>query len=147
MGVLAPGSAHAWPSAQPPINTGRGSNKLGQGESPKFIFTSKLFFFCDSKPHAKFHNRMITPSGRKVIQAERKRKTSWGWAVLSAGQTGVSKSNCNQKEIEELLITSRIPFKKDLMWSFNCKNIEVVLHFLPFTKDLSFLLFWSSSIY
>jgi hypothetical protein len=30
---------------------------------------------CDLKPHGKFRNPTITPSGRKVTAAERKRKT------------------------------------------------------------------------
>jgi hypothetical protein len=53
MGALAPGSAHARPSAQAPIDN--------------------LIFFCDSKLLAKFQNPRTTPSVRKyVAQNERK---------------------------------------------------------------------------
>jgi hypothetical protein len=38
----------------------------GQGGPP--------IFFCDSKPHAKCQNHMITPSGRKVSEAERRKR-------------------------------------------------------------------------
>ena len=61
MGVLAPGSAHAWPSAQSPIDTRRN-------------FHPKSYFFCDLKPHEKFQNPTITPSVKKVTQAERRRR-------------------------------------------------------------------------
>ena len=40
----------------------------GQWGSPKF------YFCCDSKPHAKFQDPTITPSGRKVSEAERKKE-------------------------------------------------------------------------
>ena len=40
------------------------------------------FYFCELKPHAKFQNPAITPSGRKVTQAEeRKRKNASGHLV------------------------------------------------------------------
>ena len=51
MWALAPGSVHARPSAQAPINT---SGNL--------------------KPHAQFQNPTITPFGRKVTGAEKKKK-------------------------------------------------------------------------
>ena len=41
------------------------------------IFFPPLFFcfvFCDWKPHNKFQNPTITPSGRKVTQAERRER-------------------------------------------------------------------------
>ena len=35
----------------------------------------QILIFCDLKPHAKFQNPMITPSGRKVTrQSERERE-------------------------------------------------------------------------
>ena len=46
----------------------------GHGKSPKFSFTPNLIFFCDLKPHAKFWNPTITPSGRKVTGSEKKKK-------------------------------------------------------------------------
>ena len=39
-----------------------------------FSLTPNLIFFCDLKPHAKFQNPTITPSGREVSEAERKKK-------------------------------------------------------------------------
>ena len=60
MGLLAPGSAHARPSAQPPT---------------RFFSHPKSYFFCELKPHAKFWNPTITPSGRKVTRRrERERE-------------------------------------------------------------------------
>ena len=41
--------------------------------SPKFVFTPNLIFFCDLKPHAKYHNPTIAPSRRKVSEAEREK--------------------------------------------------------------------------
>ena len=45
---------------------------------PQKFFISQFFnFFCDLKPHAKFHNPTITPSGRKVSEGgkgEKKRR-------------------------------------------------------------------------
>ena len=49
MGILAPGSVHAWPSARAPNNISR-------------ISDPKLYFF-DLKPHAKFQKPRTTPSG------------------------------------------------------------------------------------
>jgi hypothetical protein len=31
-------------------------------------------FFCEFKPHAKFQNPRTTPSGRKITQAEKRKK-------------------------------------------------------------------------
>ena len=97
MGVLAPGSAHAKPSAQPPINPSekkflrsvdssfetilstfrffpeRKSITMGQGVPP-ISFYPKSYFCIDLKPHAKFRNPTITPSRRKVMAAERKKR-------------------------------------------------------------------------
>jgi hypothetical protein len=42
-------------------------------ESPNF-WLSKSYHICDLKPHKKFQNPMITPSGRKVTTGERKEK-------------------------------------------------------------------------
>ena len=67
-GVLAPRSAHARPSAQPPIDN---SGKCLGGRVNKFEF--KSYFFCDLKPHSKFWNPTITPSGRKVSGGEEKK--------------------------------------------------------------------------
>ena len=73
MGVLAPGSAHAWPSTQPPIDTsgkklalvsGRGVNK-----NEKKILINFLAISGDST-----QNPTITPSGRNVSEAEQRRK-------------------------------------------------------------------------
>ena len=36
--------------------------------------TPPLIFFCDLKPHAKFQNPTITPSGRKVSVGEEERE-------------------------------------------------------------------------
>ena len=47
---------------------------MGGRGSPRFLFTPNLIFLCDLKPHAKFQNPTITPSGRKVSEAERRRK-------------------------------------------------------------------------
>jgi hypothetical protein len=33
-----------------------------------------VYFLCDLKPHAKFHNPWITPAGRKVTWAEREKE-------------------------------------------------------------------------
>ena len=103
MGVLASGSVHARPSAHPPIDTsgnisahvsGRGLNKISDdskhflcfqnnnknrpqgGRGVRQFFLSPQFLLCDLRPHSKFHNPTITPSGRKVTQAERRRKTA-----------------------------------------------------------------------
>ena len=40
---------------------------------PKFV-SPQILIFCDLEPNAKFQNPTITPSGRKVMQAERKKK-------------------------------------------------------------------------
>jgi hypothetical protein len=42
--------------------------------TPGEIFHPKSYFWCDLKPHAKIQNPTITPSGRKVSEAERKKK-------------------------------------------------------------------------
>ena len=38
------------------------------------MFHPKSYFLCDLKPHAKFKNPTITPSGRKVSEAEREKE-------------------------------------------------------------------------
>ena len=51
MGVLAPGSAHAWPSAQPPIDT--------SGNFPEHVFVwevKNLAISGDSKHYSCFQN-------------------------------------------------------------------------------------------
>jgi hypothetical protein len=101
MGNLAPGSVHTGSSAQPPINTSgnfwhtclgggkqmlstfsyfpkketpKKSNLPGGRGVPQIVFHPKSYFFCYLKPHAKFRNPMITPSGRKVKQEEIRKK-------------------------------------------------------------------------
>ena len=50
------------------------STPPGQGGPPN-LFSPQILFFCDLKPHAKFQNPTITPSGRKVsVGEERERK-------------------------------------------------------------------------
>ena len=41
---------------------------------PPNYFPPQILFFCDLRPHAKFQNPTITPSGRKVMAGERKRE-------------------------------------------------------------------------
>ena len=41
---------------------------------PPFFCTPNLIFLCDLKPHAKFQNPTITPSGRKVTGSEKKER-------------------------------------------------------------------------
>ena len=41
----------------------------GHGGPPSFVLP-QILFVCDLKPHAKFWNPTITPSGRKVSEAE-----------------------------------------------------------------------------
>jgi hypothetical protein len=41
---------------------------LGDRGAPQNLFYHKSYFFCDLKPHAKFGNPAITPSGRKVTR-------------------------------------------------------------------------------
>ena len=76
MGVLAPGSAHARPSARPPIDTnGNFSAHMSERGGKKNCVRPKSYFLCDFKPHAKFQNPTITLSGRKVTRhKERKRE-------------------------------------------------------------------------
>ena len=45
----------------------------GQGGSP-FLFSTQILFFCELKSHAKFRNPTITPSGRKVSEAEERKR-------------------------------------------------------------------------
>ena len=42
----------------------------GAGGVPPIFFYPKSYFFCDLKPHAKFRNPTITPSGRKETAGE-----------------------------------------------------------------------------
>jgi hypothetical protein len=57
----------------------RGINKI-QTFSDQFSCKSddskhpKSYFLGDLKPHPKFHNPLVTPSGRQVTKAERKKK-------------------------------------------------------------------------
>ena len=52
------------------------STPPGAGGVPRICFHPKSYFFCELKPHTKFQNPTITPSGRKVTGAERKRAHS-----------------------------------------------------------------------
>jgi hypothetical protein len=45
----------------------------GRGASPTFLKYTNLIF-CDLKPHTKYLNPMITPSGRKVTTVEREKR-------------------------------------------------------------------------
>ena len=40
------------------------------------FFYPKSYYFCDLKPHAKFRNPTITPSGRKVCGGENRNKNN-----------------------------------------------------------------------
>jgi hypothetical protein len=53
-------------SKQPKKSGGRGV--------PQLFFTPNLNFFCELKPPTTFQNPTITPSGRKVMQGERKKE-------------------------------------------------------------------------
>ena len=44
------------------------------GGVPRIFFHPKSYFFCELKPHAKFRNPTLTPSGRKVTRAEREKR-------------------------------------------------------------------------
>jgi hypothetical protein len=44
------------------------------GRGPPILFYPKSYFFCDLKPHAKFWNPTITPSGRKVTRRRERRE-------------------------------------------------------------------------
>jgi hypothetical protein len=104
--ITRTGSAHARPSALAPINTsgnfkaqvsdhfsrhfrrcqalfGFFSRKNPQKNDPRgaagspIFFLPQILFLCDLKPHAKFQNPTITPSGRKVTRKkERKRNNA-----------------------------------------------------------------------
>jgi hypothetical protein len=83
MGGLAPGSAHARPFSQTPIDkNGLGAkiekilkNKTPGGSGPPNFFLPQIsFFFYDLKHHAKFQNPTITPFGRNVTAGGRQRK-------------------------------------------------------------------------
>ena len=76
-------SMHSRPSSQSPINTSEkklatclGENKL----TPCFI--PNLFFWGDFKPHAKFLNPTITPSGRKVTTSERDKRRKFPLTMM-----------------------------------------------------------------
>ena len=86
MGALAPGSAHARPSAQPPIDTkekfpahmiGRGGKQnwqINRSIFSPFHATLSTFRFSRLKLHATFQNPRITPSGRKVTTSDEERE-------------------------------------------------------------------------
>jgi hypothetical protein len=65
---------------------------------PRICFHTKSFFFGELKPNAKFRNPTITPSGRKVTQAERKKSKN---AVNCSATAHTSRSNqciCTSKD-------------------------------------------------
>ena len=88
MVALAPGSTYARPSAQPPIDTsGNLSAQVSEGGGieknlknyggkggPTFFYRNLFSFLRDLKSDTKFRNPTITPSGRKLTQAERERE-------------------------------------------------------------------------
>ena len=49
--------------------------------TPKKLFHPKSYFFCELKPHAKFQNPTISPSGRKVTRRreEEREITPFPW--------------------------------------------------------------------
>jgi hypothetical protein len=53
----------------------------------------KSYFFVDLKPHAKFQNPNITPSGRKVGEAERKENHIDTGGIFVAHMSGRGRSN------------------------------------------------------
>ena len=62
-------------------NTNRPSK--GQGGVPKICAHPKYYCFCELKPHVKFQNYTITPSGRKVSEAEREKREREKSAIYS----------------------------------------------------------------
>jgi hypothetical protein len=50
------------------------STPVGPGGIPEFFLKQNLIFLCELKPHANLHNPTITPSGRKVTKAERRKR-------------------------------------------------------------------------
>ena len=64
------------PSAQPPSAPAEifGASVWGGGLGPPNFVHPKSHYFGELKPHAKFRNLTITPSGRKVTQAERRKR-------------------------------------------------------------------------
>jgi hypothetical protein len=57
-----------------PTSLGGGVKNLINFLSPNFCFTPKLIFFFFLKPHIKFQNPTITPSGGKVTRQKEKEK-------------------------------------------------------------------------
>jgi hypothetical protein len=47
---------------------------FSHAQEEKYFFYPKSYFFCDLKPHAKFWNHTITPSGRKICGGEKKKE-------------------------------------------------------------------------
>jgi hypothetical protein len=68
MGVLAPLSAHARLATQPPSSLANFEKFLIKKMSPQILF------FCYLQPNANIWNPTITPSGREVTGAERRKK-------------------------------------------------------------------------
>jgi hypothetical protein len=135
MWALAPGSAHARPSAQAPINPsgnfsthvpGRAKNtktfrilstflfqktppeKSTPWGVPRICFYPKSYFFCDLKPHAKFQNSMITPFGRTVTGAERK-KTPLIVTANASSSGQLINMRMMKKSAAAYIIKTRIP--------------------------------------
>jgi hypothetical protein len=80
MGVIAPGSAHARPSARPPIDTSGYFPAPVSAEWPSAFKTVKILFllessyFCYLGAHAKIWNPTTTPSGVLAKAVTRKQE-------------------------------------------------------------------------
>jgi ribosomal protein L34 len=66
------------------------STTRGARGVPPILFNPKSYLIFDLKPHTKFRNPMITPSGRKVMAGEREKKKT-----LLIVDTSFGDSACN----------------------------------------------------
>jgi ribosomal protein L34 len=83
------------------------------GKAP--IFFLPQFIFFDLKPHAKFWNPMITPSGRKVTLSERRRKNAVNSGHLVPWQrTQAAQANCRNHGWYHMKYTCDQSWCKDL---------------------------------
>jgi hypothetical protein len=119
MGVLAPGSAHARPSARPPIDVSgnfparvsaewpskiskgkKQSNRLflgGRGGGPEILFSMESSYFCELGGHAKFQIPSCCLYGRKVRASEerrRRKKNKLGLSCAKLRSSLVSQPVC-----------------------------------------------------
>jgi hypothetical protein len=46
----------------------------GLGGVPRILLHPNSYFFCDSRPHIKFQNPTLTPSGRKISRQKERRE-------------------------------------------------------------------------